>query len=240
MTSLLPTPLVVDDSRDPSPFPLKLWLSLLAAFTILATLRTILLPPWPSVKPLPSPVVLQAALERSGLRPSPLAGEPALRNAEQTLTPSQVWRLQDGQVLRLRGGAVRRWEAFQLAAITRNVPDLSLKGRRLAADGRSGPFALGQVKGGIAQQSCLVSGTSSTQPFGVTMEQLTGLQGQRPNPPQALLAGVLGLRPMRTYDCVVISLQAHGGKEPSPSTWFRVVSALTPSLSKATQESPSL
>jgi hypothetical protein len=145
MTSLLPTPLVVDDSRDPSPFPLKPWLSLLAAFTILATLRTILLPPWPSVKPLPSPVVLQAALERSGLRPSPLAGEPALRNAEQTLTPSQVWRLQDGQVLRLRGGAVRRWEAFQLAAITRNVPDLALKGRRLAAYGRSGPFALGHT-----------------------------------------------------------------------------------------------
>lgn len=240
MTSLPPATAVDSCSAEPSTFPLTTWLAVLSAFTVLATLRTLLLPPWPQAKPLPSPAVLEGALERNGLRSSPMAGEPAVRNAEQALSPSMVWRLQDGEILRLRRGAMRRWEAFQLAAITRNVPELALKGRRFAATDRSGPSALGKVKGGIAQQSCLVHGTTISQPIGVTLEQLSGLVSKRPNSPQALLAGLLGLRPMRIYDCVVISLQAPGGKEPSTATWLRVVSALAPSLSMASQQSPNL
>jgi hypothetical protein len=240
MTTLPPPTPVDSPFAEPSPLPLTTWLSVLAALTVLATLRTLLLPVWPQAKPLPSPAVLEGVLERHGLRPSAMAGEPAVRNAEQALSPAVVLRLQDGEILRLRRGTMRRWEAFQLAAITRNVPELALKDRRLAAAGPGAPSALGKVKGGIAQQSCLVEGTTSSQSLGVTLEQLTGLVSKRPSSPQAFLAGLLGLRPMRTYDCVVISLQAPGGKEPSTATWLKVVSALTPSLSRASHGSPNL
>lgn len=224
----------------PPPWPLTAWLSVLVAFTSLATLRSLLLPPWPRANPLPSPAAIEAELERHGLVVSAMVGEPALRNAEQALTPSLVWRLEDGQILRLRHGATRRYEAFQLAAITRNVPHLTLTNRTLEPPGEGIPAAMGTVKGGRSLQTCLVPRTRATQPFGVTLEQLTGLLMQRPNPPQSLLAGVVGLRPVRTYDCVVISLQAPGAAVPSSATWQTVVSSLAPILSEAQPESRNL
>ncbi|MCS5698229.1 hypothetical protein NZK32_04130 [Cyanobium sp. FGCU-52] len=149
-----------------------------------------------------------------------------------------MWRLEDGQTLRLRHAAMRRWESFQLAAITRNVPVLSLKRRSLAAAGQGVPSALGDVKGGWAQQSCLVTGTTSTHPFGVTHEQLTGLLRKRVNPPQEALMSLFGLRPPRTFGCVVISLQSSSGNEPSAATWQRVIASLSPILSRAKWQSP--
>ncbi len=224
---------------DLSPLPLTPWLAGLAALTALATLRTLILPPWPQATPL-SATVIQAALERSGLRPSPAKGEPVKRNAERALSHELVWRLEDGQTLRLRRGDMRRWESIQLAAITRDVPVLSLNGRYLADAGQGVPIALGDVRGGRARQTCLVAGTTLPHPFGVTREQLSGLLSQQLNPPREVLFTLFGLRPPRTLGCVVISLQSPMGTEPSAATWQRVVSALTPILSRAQWQSPGL
>ena len=225
---------------DLSPLPLTPWLAGLAALTALATLRTLILPPWPQANPLPSATVIQAALERSGLRPSPANGEPVERNAERALSHELVWRLEDGQMLRLRQGAMRRWESFQLAALTRNVPVLSLQDRYLADAGQGVAIALGDVRGGRARQTCLVAGTTLPHPFGVTHAQLSGLLSQRLNPPREVLFTLFGLRPARTFGCVVISLQAPSGTEPSTATWNSVLSALTPILSRAQWQSPGL
>lgn len=242
MTASTPPKAGPDPETGPelSPLPLTPWLAGLAALTALATLRTLILPPWPQANPLPSATVIQGALERSGLRPSAAKGEPAERNAERALSQELVWRLEDGQILRLRNGAMRRWESFQLAAITRNVPVLSLQARSLADAGQGVPIALGDVRGGRSRQACLVGGTTLSHPLGVTHAQLTGLLSQRVNPPREVLFTLLGLRPARTFGCVVISLQAPRGTEPSAATWQRVVSALTPTLSRAQWQSPGL
>lgn len=223
---------------DRSTLPLTPWLVGLAVLTGLATLRTLILPPWPQANPLPPASVIQSALARGGLRPSLANGQPPERNAERALSQELMWRLDDGQTLRLRFAAMRRWESFQLAAITRNVPVLSLKRRYLAASVQGIPIARGDVKSGRAQQSCLVADTTSTHPFGVTREQLTGLLTKRLNPPQEVLMGLFGVRPARTLGCVVISLQSSAGNEPSAATWQRVVSSLSPILSRAKLQSP--
>jgi len=223
---------------DLFPLPLTPLLAGLAALTALATLRTLILPPWPQPTPLPSATVIQTALERSGLRLSLANGEPVERNAERALSHELVWRLEDGQMLRLRQGAMRRWQSFQLGAITRNVPVLSLQRRYLADAGQGVAIALGDVRGGRARQTCLVAGTTLPHPFGVTNAQLTGLLSRRLNPPREVLFTLFGLRPARSFGCVVISLQAPRGTEPSAATWQRVVSALTPILSRGQWQSP--
>lgn len=214
---------------------------MLAGLTVLATLRTLLLPPSPQVAPLPAAATLQAALERGGLQGAvPLAPDPARRNSERALSPGMGWRLADGQILRLRHGSLRRWEAFQLAAITRDVPELALDKRLVQTDSQGAPIAVGALKGGRARQTCLVPRSSAPLPMGVTQEQLSEVVKLRPNPPTAVLAGILGLRPMRSYDCVVISLQASGGGNPSPATWERLVRALAPVVVVSPPGSPSL
>ena len=242
MTALTPPEADSTARTDPEPsmLPLAPWLAGLAALTALATLRTLILPPWPQATPLSSAAVIQGALERNGLRPSLAIGQPPERNAERALSSELVWRLEDGQLLRLRRAAMRRWEAFQLADITMSVPTLALKRRSLATSGKGVPIALGEVKGGRSQQSCLVAGTRSIHPFGVTHEQLTELLKQRLNPPHEVFMSLLGLRPARTFDCVVISLQSPEGSNPSAATWKSVVTALTPVLSRDKWQSPGL
>ncbi len=225
----------------PSPLPLRPWLGGLAVFTALATLRTLVLPPWPHASPLPAAASLQAGLERAGLPAVvPLPPDPPRRDLERALSAGVGWRLADGQIVRLRRAEMRRWEAFQLAAITRDLRELALERRRVEVDSQGAPVAVGELKGGRALQTCLVPGTTVPQPMGVTQEHLSELVRRRPNPPPVVLAGLLGLRPMRSYDCVVISLQTPGGSRPSLATWERLVSALAPVMVVSRTGSPSL
>lgn len=216
--------------------PLLAGLSLL---TLLATLRTVLLPPWPRATPLPPEASLRASLNKAGLEARPLPAQPAVQQADRVLGESMVWQLGTGETLQLRHGAMRRWEDIQLAGLTRGLPELALQQRQLRNSG-GGPLAIGSVRSGQARQTCLVPGIAATQPLGVTYVQLTGLLSQRTIPLGPRLANLLGWWQPQRYDCVLISLQGRGGQPPRADTWDRLLAGLVPILRETRTGSPNL
>lgn len=235
-----PSPLEAKPATAPSRHQrLAPLLAVLTLLTGVATLRSLLLPPWPRAAALPPQASLQAVLQQAGIAARPLPPKAAVRQAERFLSEGWVWQLEGGEILQLRHGAMRRWEDIQLAGLTRGIPDLALQQRQLRQRGGL-PLAIGTVNGDRTRQTCLVSGIAAPKPVGVTYRELSELLSQRAIPVRERIESLLGLVPPRRYDCVLISLQAVADQPLDAKTWDRLLEGLVPALRDVRAESPNL
>ncbi|MEB3322161.1 MAG: hypothetical protein VKI81_05000 [Synechococcaceae cyanobacterium] len=111
----------------------------------------------------------------------------------------------------------RRPENLQVAALTRSDPELSLQDRRLLQqDGQE--LALGRIGESPALQACLVPDGRS----GITSWTLGRISGAPPRDRLDQLQRLLGLRPHRSYDCLLVTLRdtsGRGGHERLLELW---------------------
>ncbi|QPN55838.1 hypothetical protein I1E95_11830 [Synechococcus sp. CBW1107] len=114
----------------------------------------------------------------------------------------------------------REPDRLQVAELTRSDPALSLRSRRLLQD-MGQEQALGTLGDDPTLQGCVVAGGSS----GITASSLGQISGPPPRDPGDRLQRLLGLRPHRTYACVLLSLRGTnrlGGDSLLRDLWSRL------------------
>ena len=214
--------------------PLRLSLLLLLPLAAAAAAQAALLPRWPQAAPLPQETLRRplAALGQQGVIS---AVEPPWRSYELALSALYRIRLPQGLEVQLQRLEVRRRLDLQLATATRpwspGRRDLALGRRR-----RLLPAALGHQAEGTLQsrgqtlvlrQTCLLPAGA-----GVTAEQLTALADQATAGLPAVATRMLGLRPNRSWRCLMVSLSTRAGDAQASATaaalWPRLLRVLTP------------
>lgn len=211
------------------------WYGTLAIAAALLATQAIVLPRWPSVpRPLPAEQ-LEAALRVAQLLPESAAlAAPwtAKRSYELATTAPVVLPLRGGFELTLMGGRVRQRFNFQATAIGRDHPSLHLGQRRLID--LPVPTARGLTQDRPTLQTCLITGPGLDEPFGVTREQLTAIADRQAVGSVAAMERVIGLKPIRTYACTLISLRGPKGTPPSDRLWQQVLGLVKPVLQTRT------
>ena len=214
--------------------PLRRTLLLLLPLAWVAAAQAALLPRWPRVADLPARAV-QRQLDVVAQAPVAMAQEPSWRSAELALSRLHRITLPQGLELEIQRMAVLQRPAFQLALATRpwtgGRRDLALgSARRVLAS------ALGHQANGPVQQrgqrrevhqTCLLAAGA-----GVTADQLTALSDQGSDQLPVVAARLLGLRPNRTWQCLMVSLSYRAGDRQALAAaavlWPRLLRALTP------------
>lgn len=186
----------------------------LCLVALAALFRQIVFPTWP-----------RASLPSSALLPRPMHDaltelniRPGERQKDWARSPTRVMAfVPDTTTTQAPPGAAvelgltrlvaRRPDLLQVAALTRSDPRLSLRDRRLLQN-EGQELALGFLDGNPALQSCLVPGGRS----GITAQTLEQIVGPPPHNSSDRLLRLLGLRPHRSYDCVLLSLRDTSGQ----------------------------
>jgi hypothetical protein len=202
----------------------------LATLACLAALKSLVWPRWPAVAPLDRQSVSQS-LRAAGFDAVPIATLPARRSFERATSPLLGFGIGQGETLRLLRGSSRERIPFQAALLAASDPVLKLQNRQLLNS--SPPSALGKVGGASVRQTCLVIGQGSLGGYGVIDEQLWPLVDQVSSDRRRQLEAQLGLRSMRSYECVLISVSSQKGAAPiQESRWNRLLDAIRPALRK--------
>jgi hypothetical protein len=214
--------------RPLSPSALRPFLGVLAALASLAALRSLVWPRWPSVRPLDG-AAIAGQLRAVGFEAVPLTPLPARRSSERTTSPGLSYGIGAGETLRVLRGRSRERLTFQAALLANADPALKLQQRQLLTG--PPPSALGQVAGSPVRQTCLVFGEGSSGGFGVDGEKLLTLVDQADVGRNHQLKALLGLRPSRSYECVLISVSGPKGGQPiSEGRWQRLLTTIRPAL----------
>lgn len=221
-----------------SSLPLRSWFMALALIASAAALQAIVWPRWPRVAPLRA-APIQAALLQAGWPVTLTTAVAARRGYEISSSPVLSTRLPDGgERLKLVAAAVRQRDSFQLAFISRDLPGLALKKRQLTP----GPpaSASGRLGGGLARQTCLVSGLPGHSGLAVSKDDLTAASDRlSAGGRRTQLLRLAGLTAHRRNDCVLISLQADAGKPlPSEKRWLKLLQVLQPALASEPRLKP--
>jgi hypothetical protein len=214
--------------RPLSPSALRPFLGVLAALASLAALGSLVWPRWPSVRPLDG-ASIAGQLRAGGFEAVPLTPLPARRSSERTTSPGLSYGIGAGETLRVLRGRSRERRSGQAAQRANPHPALKLQQRQLLTG--PPPSALGQVAGSPVRQTCLVIGEGSSGGFGVVDEQLWNLVDQADVGRNHQLKALLGLRPSRSYECVLISVSGPKGGQPiSEERWQRLLTTIRPAL----------
>jgi len=210
--------------------------SILAVIASVAATKALIWPRWPVARPLDQQTMTKA-LNDAGLHATELKPLTAKRNAELATSAVIGYSLHDGLELRLMRGVARKRFNFQAAFLTTLHPDLQIKQRNLSAG--LPPYAFGSIQKQPALQTCLVQDDQASEAFGVTGEELTILIDRKVQPEWSRLKSIIGLRPIRNYECILI--QAKNTKSLATSiertTWLRLLGILRFSLHSESNKS---
>ena len=208
---------------------LRTWLGIVAAGSLVSLLQVMVWPRWPSAS-LPSTYGLLLTgftltskdgfegSQRSHLAMSPIhryriTPEDAEANAASPLELLQIAML-----------SPRRLGDFQLAVATKDQPSLKMSNRRLQRLGDD-ELAIGSIKNNTSLQTCL----TAAGPAAVSKEAFSALD-QPPANAGEQLERVLGLRPNRRTDCVLLTLSSSDSKQKSVESLIGIYKQLRPQL----------
>jgi hypothetical protein len=206
------------------------WYGTAAAVASLLAIQAILMPRWPSARPLPA-TAIRDALGQAGLASTTSPTGPtwgATRSYELATSVPVIVPLRDGLVVTVMAAAVRQRFNLQTAFIGRDQPSLHLKKRQ--RQGLPAPTAIGLAEGRSSLQTCHVAGLPAAESFGVTRDQITALADRQFTGWPTGLKRLLGLSPIRDYSCTLISLRSPDGQRPPVATWQEVLQAIGPAL----------
>lgn len=193
---------------------LRAVLGVLCVVSGAALLRQIALPPWPrasmpspSALPLPAGYRLKELGVGAGERQREWARSGTRRFAIVPDAPSPGAATGSSLELDLTRLVARRPDGLQVAELTRADPGLSLRHRRLFTESGQ-EVALGWIDHQPTLQACLVPGGRS----GITSSTLGAITGAPPRDLIDRLQRLLGVRPHRSYECVLLSLRDTSGQ----------------------------
>lgn len=205
------------------PARLQIWLSILSAVAAFACMRALLLPPWPHAEIL-RPERIQSVLSRAGLDPRPLRSQPMIQAEGLGFSSLLAWRLPDASEVSLAFVHVRRRDDFQVAWITRDVPQLSLRQRRL--DDPQPGVVSGTIHGRAVYQTCLVMQGAEPAVPGVTARSLAAAVDRQPRTAFDALRSLAGFSRNRELRCLLVTLQSPTAQSPQVQTWHMLFSTL--------------
>ncbi len=211
----------------------RFWLALAAAGCLGATLQVVFWPRWPSAT-LPS----TARLAVPGHTLTPEAGSEGSRSSDLAFSPIVRYKLAASQPapegptlfrLQLAMLSPRSLVGFQLAAATKDQPSLKMGNRRLSQLGDD-QVAIGTINKRLALQTCLTAAGK-----GAVTESAFAAAQQPPANARQQVQRVLGLRPNRRTDCVLVTISSTmegsvAREEPTPASLKRMYSNLRPQL----------
>ena len=129
----------------------------------------------------------------------------------------------------LMNGRTKQRDNFQAAFIASSNPDLVLKNRMLVKN--SPLFSMGEIASHPASQTCYVPSKSYPNGYGVTSDELQPLADQTSS---GRLLTFLGIRPVRTYECTLVTIVS---SKHSIATLKSFTQELLPTLALAIQAS---
>jgi hypothetical protein len=211
----------------------RFWLALAATGCLGATLQVVFWPRWPSAS-LPS----TARLALPGHTLTAEAGGEGSRSSDLAFSPIVRYKLAANQAaaegstqyrLQLAMLSPRSLVGFQLAAATKDQPSLKMANRRLSQLGGD-QVAIGTINSRLALQTCLTAVGK-----GAVTESAFAAAQQPPANARQQVERVLGLRPNRRTDCVLVTISGRSesrvaGAEPTPASLNRIYSDLRPQL----------
>ena len=212
--------------------------SIMAVIASVAAIKAMIWPRWPVARPLDQQAMTKALNDANfdATQLNPLA---AKRNAELATSAVIGYSLGDGLELRLMRGVARKRFNFQTAFFTTLHSELQLKQRNLSAG--PPPYVFGLIQKQPAFQTCLVQVQvdQASEAFGATGEELTILVDRAGQSKWSRLKSMIGLIPIRNYECVLIQAKSTKGLATSieRSTWLRILSILRSALHSESNKS---
>lgn len=193
---------------------LRAVLGVLCVVSGAALLRQIVLPPWPRAsRPSPSALPLPAGYQLKELGAGPgerqrqWARSGTRRFALVPHSTSPGAAAGSSLELTLTRLVARDHDGLQVAELTRGDPGLSLRNRRLLME-RGQEVAVGRIDDHPALQACLLPHGRS----GITSSTLGRISGGPPRDPIDRLQRLLGVRPHRSYTCLLVTLRDSSGQ----------------------------
>lgn len=209
------------------------WYATLAAIACLATLQALVLPRWPRATSLPQ-AALEHAMRKAGLDAEPLQAGPPQRSFDLASSRLLAYKLEDGEELQLVDVTVRERLKFDMNTINGKLPSLRLEDSRISPDP---PFyAIGQINGHPARQTCLVPGLGRDSGFAVSQDQLwIPVDALAREDSREILRRVIGLGSKRSYRCILITVRAAPGRPLNDARWQSLLSTLRPVLEQGVE-----
>lgn len=183
---------------------IRIWLGLAAAGCIGATLQVVFWPRWPSAT-LPN----TSRLNLKGYTLKPEKGTEGTRTSALAISPTVSYRLVATQqaagrpsplTLQLAMLSPRTHVGFQLARATKDRPHWKMRERTLQQVNND-ELALGRIDNRMSLQTCLTAADT-----GAVTEAAFAAAQQPPANPRQQLERVVGLRPNRRTDCVLVTI----------------------------------
>lgn len=192
----------------------------LALFACLAATKAMIWPKWPRAQSLPKDQILMG-LQKTGLDIKPLPSKSKYRSAD--LATSEILEVTVNGYYKLSTYSAKAKERFnfQSAFLTSKQPSLKLSNRQIRFDANS-VSAWGLIKGNYVVQSCLVPGYKFPKGSGVTRDQLTNLIDIKFQKNSQLMP-LIGVAPVRNYECVIVSVQNNRGAESVDTKLWRTI-----------------
>lgn len=207
----------------PNPLHLQIWLSLLCILAASTAVRSLFFPRWPLASPL-IPVPLSQAVMDANPKLLPFSSLAPQRSFDRSLSTVLRWRFVGGHQLSLLHVAVRQRENYNLFAITKDHTEISLGSRR------QHPFLKDTDSGTVlnrqALQTCLVLGSyhrASPATSGATLAYLSDLQSRET---KNILLSLLGIKPLHTYQCLLVTLTSLSSRPVDTQLWQRLLPRL--------------
>lgn len=206
----------------------RIWLGLAAIASIGATLQVVFWPRWPSAT-LPS----TDGLELPGYTLKPEAGSEAKRTSALAISPTTRYRLVASEAAATRPSPLtlqlamlspRTLVGFQLAHATKERPNWKMGQRTLQKLGND-ELALGPINNRSSLQTCLTAAET-----GAVTEAAFAAAQQPPANLRQQLERVVGLRPNRRTDCVLVTITSAGSEQSNPAALISVYEDLRPQL----------
>ena len=210
--------------------------SVLAVIASVAATKALIWPRWPVALPLDQQAMTKA-LNDAGLHATPLKPLTAKRNAELATSAVIGYSLDNGIELRLMRSVARKRLNFEIAFLTTLHSDLQIKQSSLSTS--SPPYVFGLIQKQPAFQTCLVQENQAAEAFGATGEQLTQLVDSASKSRWSSLKSIIGLKPIRNYECILIQAKKTKGVGTSidRSTWLNILGLLRSALHSASSKS---
>lgn len=206
----------------------RTWPGIVATGSLASLLQVMVWPRWPSASlPSTSDLVLTGFTLTSngnlkGSFSSDLAMSPIHR---YRIAPEDIDANAPPPVqLQIAMLSPRRLGEFQLAAATKDQPSLKMSNRRLQRLGDD-QLAIGSIKNNRSLQTCLTAAGTAA----VSKEAFSALD-QPPANAGEQLERVLGLRPNRRTECVLVTLSSSDSKRASVESMIGIYKQLRPQL----------
>lgn len=196
-------------------------ISMLASVVVI---KAVAFPEWPKAKPLDKAHVTES-LKKSGLMPFKNNVLPGIRNYEYASSPTLVFSSTNGFELRLIRAQVRQRLNLNLTFITSQ--ESNLKVVRPIEYGDTPNSIKGSIMNNPTIQTCYVEGSGFPNGFSTHADKLTKLVDHRSDGILSVIQRIIGLKPNRTYECILVTLTSKKGEPINLYQWHKILKIIS-------------